>query len=85
MTLSWQPPDSDGGAKITGYIVEKKEPFSGRWVAIGTTKNTTFDVPNLKTGEKYQFRVAAENKAGASTFCEPTAPTVAKEPYGKIY
>lgn len=85
MTLTWKPPKSDGGSKITGYIVEKKDPFTGRWVVISTSKSTELDVPNLVTGQSYQFRIAAENKAGAGTFSEPTKPTIAKEPYGTLY
>lgn len=29
--LKWEPPQSDGGSKITGYIVEKKEVGSAVW------------------------------------------------------
>ena len=30
--LKWEPPKNDGGAPITGYIVEKKEKGTGKWV-----------------------------------------------------
>jgi hypothetical protein len=35
--LKWQKPKSDGGAPITGYVIEKKEKFSTQWEEILTT------------------------------------------------
>jgi predicted phage tail protein len=35
--LKWQKPKSDGGAPITGYVIEKKEKFSTQWDEILTT------------------------------------------------
>ena len=83
MTLSWAPPDSDGGASIQGYVVERKEPYSSKWTPVGKTDDTTFTVRGLKAGSQYEFRVAAENKAGVGAFSPSSPPTVAKEPYGK--
>lgn len=31
VTLSWSKPRNDGGKKIVGYIVEYKDPTTGRW------------------------------------------------------
>ena len=85
MTLSWTPPEEDGGAKIKSYIIEKKEPFSSKWTAVGSTDDTSFTVTGLKEGTEYEFRVAAENKAGMGKFSPATPPTIAKEPYGNHY
>lgn len=85
MTLSWNPPEEDGGARIKGYIIQKKEPFSSKWTAVGSTDDTSFTVTGLKEGTEYEFRVAAENKAGTGKFSPATSPTVAKEPYGKHF
>ena len=34
ITIKWEPPENDGGAPITGYEVERKEPKSNRWSKI---------------------------------------------------
>ena len=83
MTLSWTPPDSDGGAPITKYILEKKEAFSSRWSEVTKVTSTEFKVTGLKEGSEYQFRVSAENKAGVGKPSEPSESKVAKLPYGK--
>ena len=43
----------------------------------------TFVVRGLKTDENYEFRVAAENKAGIGPASDPTSPTRAKTPIRK--
>ena len=36
--LKWKPPKDDGGAPITGYIIEQKEKFSTSWEPVLETK-----------------------------------------------
>ena len=67
---------------MTRYVVERREPL-GKWSQVASTPDTTCTVKGLKEGTEYEFRVAAENKAGLGDFGEASAPTVAKEPYGK--
>lgn len=64
--LAWDAPAKDGGAPISGYIIEKKEKGSDKWVkALQLTGDETkARVPDLETGQSYQFRVKAVNKAG---------------------
>lgn len=84
MVISWQPPYSDGGSKVTDYIIEKKEPYSSKWVPVTKTRDLSYKITGLKENGDYEFRVAAVNKAGASEFSVPTPSTKAKLPYGKF-
>lgn len=36
ITIKWDPPRKDGGAPITGYNVERKDPKTGRWTKVNT-------------------------------------------------
>lgn len=87
MTLSWEPPATDGGSTVTGYIVEKRESPVGRWVPVNRApiKETTFKVNDLSEDRKYEFRVSAENAAGVGKPSEVSLPRVAKSPYGNAH
>lgn len=72
MDLTWKPPESDGNAAITHYIIEKREKGNPKWekaaeVPGDQTKGTA---PFLTEGKDYEFRVIAVNKAGPG---EPSA------------
>nr|XP_006823012.1 PREDICTED: titin-like [Saccoglossus kowalevskii] len=83
MNLTWNTPLDDGGAPVIGYIIERREKFDTRWtrINISVVPETSYTADGLKEGTEYEFRVAAENKAGVGKFSEPTAPTIAKHPY----
>lgn len=73
MSLSWERPKSDGGGRILGYFIEKKDANSDNWVRINPatpSPPTIFNVPNLIEDREYDFRVFAMNEAGES---KPTA------------
>uniref|UniRef100_A0A8C3S4Y5 Titin n=1 Tax=Chelydra serpentina TaxID=8475 RepID=A0A8C3S4Y5_CHESE len=72
VTLQWKKPEYDGGSKITGYIVEKKELPDGRWMKASFTNviETQFAVTGLVENQRYEFRVIARNAAGV--FSEPS-------------
>ncbi|XP_061166987.1 twitchin-like isoform X9 [Saccostrea echinata] len=80
--LSWKPPLDNGGAEITGYVVEKQEEGSPTWEKVtGLGSGTTMPVKGLKEGKKYKFRVKAENIYGAGEPLETHRPIVAKNPF----
>lgn len=85
VTLSWTPSESDGGSKIIGYIVEKKD--MGRWVKVNRSpvRETTMVVTDLVEKNEYEFRVMAENKVGVGEPSAPSSRVVAKLPFGKLF
>ena len=88
LDLTWDAPDSDGGATITGYKVQWKE-AANSWdtpadVSKATVSGSSHTVSGLTDGTEYTFRVLAVNSVGDSgasgettgTPKETTAPTV---------
>ncbi|XP_070549136.1 immunoglobulin superfamily member 22-like [Ptychodera flava] len=82
--LTWTPPEDDGGAEVTEYMVEFNETSSKKWkvVAEGVT-DLTYTVKKLVAGSTYQFRVTAKNKAGYGAPSESSGSIVAKPQYAK--
>ncbi|MCL2225094.1 MAG: chitobiase/beta-hexosaminidase C-terminal domain-containing protein [Defluviitaleaceae bacterium] len=66
VTISWQPPLSDGGTPITAYRVQHMRyggTWGNQWVELPAyARSHTFR--NLTNGERYVFRVRAVNAAG---------------------
>ncbi|CAD7001755.1 unnamed protein product, partial [Ceratitis capitata] len=81
--LQWTPPKSDGGAPLTGYIIQKKEKGSPYWANTQHVKadKTAITVPGLTEGQEYEFRVIAVNRAGQSEPSEPSDLVMAKTRY----
>ncbi|XP_040159958.1 twitchin isoform X6 [Anopheles arabiensis] len=85
VTISWKPPLDNGGSELTGYVVEKKDlTHGGGWVpavAYVSPKYTHTVVPRLNKGNKYEFRVMAENLQGRSDGLMSAHPVVAKDQF----
>jgi hypothetical protein len=80
--LTWRRPASDGGARITGYVIRATP---GGKVA-KTTNVTSFTVGGLRDGTSYRFTVTAVNRRGAgpasrrSTAVTPRRPVAPSAP-----
>ena len=85
MTVEWKPPTTDGGAKVTGYRVEKCEETSEEWVRVEDIKSydTVCKITGLKEGVGYYFSVSAKNQAGYGEPCETDAVIKPKKPEGR--
>lgn len=66
--LEWEKPEYDGGARIQGYWIDKREVGSSTWVRVNVAicPATQINCPNLIEGRQYEFRVFAQNEAGLS-------------------
>uniref|UniRef100_A0A8C5F1M7 Titin n=1 Tax=Gopherus evgoodei TaxID=1825980 RepID=A0A8C5F1M7_9SAUR len=85
MAIRWEEPYHDGGSKITGYWIEKKERNTILWVKENNVPSfeCNYKVTGLVEGLEYQFRVYALNAAGVSKASEASRPIVAQNPVGK--
>lgn len=79
--IKWTPPANDGGSPITKYIIEKKDPITGKWQKAMETNGPVCEgkVLGLIEGKPYQFQVKAVNKAGPSKPSLPTDTIITKD------
>ncbi len=81
--LAWSPPLHDGGAAVTGYLIEQSRDGGTTWstvVADTGSTDTTADVTGLTNGTPTTFRVTAINVAGPGTPATPVTSTARTVP-----
>lgn len=87
VSLKWEPPIRDGGAPITGYVIEFMDKESGEFVKACETDGPACKgmVKKLEENHQYKFRVRAINKAGVSEPSEQTNWHTAKPRFRKYF
>ena len=83
VSLQWERPRNDGGGKIKGYYIEKKDSKSDNWArvnALSPCLTNIFNIPNLIEDRDYDFRVIAVNDAGESKPAMTSRSVKVKDP-----
>lgn len=85
ISMTWTRPMYDGGADVTGYVVEILEEDSEQWyrATAKPIKSNEYVATGLAANKKYRFRVAAINSNGTGELSEPSAETEPLERIGE--
>lgn len=71
VTISWEPPQKDGGANVSGYVVEQRDAHRPGWTTVSeSVTRPCFKFTRLSEGTEYVFRVAAMNRFGIGGFLQ---------------
>jgi len=76
--LSWKEP-ADGGTKITGFNIYRKEDSAKQWLLQTVTMDHYKD-KTAKNGKVYTYQVSAVNKIGEGIMSEEAVATPGKAP-----
>ena len=87
VSLTWRPSPSDGGSPVVEYVIEKRDASHNNWIGVGRVEpdKHAFTAGKLWEGCDYFFRVAAENKVGASDYATLDEAVTARLPYCKSH
>uniref|UniRef100_A0A674MUH2 Titin n=1 Tax=Takifugu rubripes TaxID=31033 RepID=A0A674MUH2_TAKRU len=81
VTLTWEPPLIDGGARIKNYLVEKRESTRKVYSNVDNKcTKTSYRITGLNEGTLYYFRVLAENEFGVGEAAETEDSVKTSEP-----
>lgn len=75
--IVWRKPAQDGGARITGYVIERQEQPDGHWLKcnFSNVSDCWYTVTGLMENVTYKFRILAKN--AASSVSLPSIPSEA--------
>ncbi|XP_068439764.1 myosin binding protein Cb isoform X2 [Clinocottus analis] len=79
-SIIWDPPVFDGGAKLKGYLMERKKKGSSRWTKLNfdVYEASTYEAKRMIEGVMYEMRVFAINSIGMSQ------PSLTSKPFMPI-
>lgn len=84
VSLAWEEPESDGGSKVIGYVVERRDVKRKTWtLATDHAESPEYTVTGLQKDSMYLFRVCARNRVGSGPNVETDKPVQAKNKFGK--
>ena len=82
VNLQWEKPESDGGSRIQGYWIDKREVGSPTWQRVNQVlcAPNQINISNLIEDRQYEFRVFAQNEAGLSPPSSNSGSVKIKDP-----
>ena len=76
--LAWDAPETDGGARVTGYGIQVQGPNDNSWIDLERNTGTTtriFTHTGLEPVTRYSYRVRAINRVGEGAW-SPMPPAL---------
>lgn len=84
VSLTWEEPENDGGSKVTGYAVERRDVKRKTWTLVTEqAESPEYTVTGLQRDSMYLFRVCAKNRVGHGPNVETDKPVQAKNKFGE--
>lgn len=78
--LAWVAPTDDGGAAVTGYVLQATQDRGATWRDVESTSDVSVLVDGLEDGTAVGFRVIAVNAAGRGAPGTPVTVTPRRSP-----
>ena len=82
--LRWDPPLTDNGSALTGYVVRHRSDGGANWMSETLAVTTRHTVRDLTNGLEYSFEVRAVNGAGEGASASDTATPARPDTRGRV-